>query len=225
MLYAVRQGAPVAWQKWQILGRSTLWHVRYGWFRKSGAGSCWWACLLEVCFGFWCRKCLLSKLHKCCKHCSSCTNEAGLKFHHVPSIPNTAEPCQTLQGTVAVFSALPCFQVLLVHAHSNGCDIGDMRQTLQSISESLKVHVRLTRFDQGASCLFPSTSGLYAQVPDTLLSPIRVLTSTPSLLLLVFGLNSPDFPVTGGEGVVGEARAGPEPFGRRAGVALGGLEP
>lgn len=31
--------------------------------------------------------------------------------------------------------------VLLVHAHSNGCDIGDMRQTLQSISESLKVHV------------------------------------------------------------------------------------
>jgi len=31
--------------------------------------------------------------------------------------------------------------VLLVHAHSNGCDIGDMRQTLQSISESLRVHV------------------------------------------------------------------------------------
>ena len=34
-------------------------------------------------------------------------------------------------------------KVLLVHAHSNGCDIGDMRQTLQSISESLKVHVKL----------------------------------------------------------------------------------
>jgi len=31
--------------------------------------------------------------------------------------------------------------VILVHAHSNGCDIGDMRQTLQSISESLRVHV------------------------------------------------------------------------------------
>mmetsp|Transcript_97062 Transcript_97062/g.274315 ORF Transcript_97062/g.274315 Transcript_97062/m.274315 type:complete len:907 (-) Transcript_97062:282-3002(-) len=31
--------------------------------------------------------------------------------------------------------------VLLVHAHSNGCDIGDMRQTLQSISESLRIHV------------------------------------------------------------------------------------
>jgi len=32
-------------------------------------------------------------------------------------------------------------KVLLVHAHSNGCDIGDMRQTLQNISDSLKVHV------------------------------------------------------------------------------------
>ena len=38
-------------------------------------------------------------------------------------------------------------EVLLVHAHSNGCDIGDMRQTLQSISESLKVHARLARFN------------------------------------------------------------------------------
>jgi len=36
--------------------------------------------------------------------------------------------------------------VLLVHAHSNGCDIGDMRQTLQSISESLKVHVMSFEF-------------------------------------------------------------------------------
>lgn len=36
--------------------------------------------------------------------------------------------------------------VLLVHAHSNGCDIGDMRQTLQSISESLRVHVMSFEF-------------------------------------------------------------------------------
>lgn len=36
--------------------------------------------------------------------------------------------------------------VLLVHAHSNGCDIGDMRQTLQNISESLKVHVMSFEF-------------------------------------------------------------------------------
>ncbi|CAE7242126.1 Abhd12 [Symbiodinium sp. CCMP2592] len=36
--------------------------------------------------------------------------------------------------------------VLLVHAHSNGCDIGDMRQTLHSISESLKVHVMSFEF-------------------------------------------------------------------------------
>jgi len=35
---------------------------------------------------------------------------------------------------------------LLVHAHSNGCDIGDMRQTLSSISESLKVHVMSFEF-------------------------------------------------------------------------------
>lgn len=31
--------------------------------------------------------------------------------------------------------------VVLVHVHSNGCDIGDMRQMLQSISEQLRVHV------------------------------------------------------------------------------------
>merc|ERR1719199_266282 len=31
--------------------------------------------------------------------------------------------------------------VLIVHAHSNGCDIGDMHQALQCISESLRVHV------------------------------------------------------------------------------------
>eukprot|EP00929_Paragymnodinium_shiwhaense_P029913 TRINITY_DN17054_c0_g1_i1.p1 TRINITY_DN17054_c0_g1~~TRINITY_DN17054_c0_g1_i1.p1 ORF type:complete len:867 (+),score=180.32 TRINITY_DN17054_c0_g1_i1:174-2774(+) len=31
--------------------------------------------------------------------------------------------------------------VLLVHAHSNGCDIGDMQQTLASIAEALRVHV------------------------------------------------------------------------------------
>lgn len=36
--------------------------------------------------------------------------------------------------------------VLLVHAHSNGCDIGDMRQTLQNISDSLKVHVMSFEF-------------------------------------------------------------------------------
>ncbi|CAK0910869.1 unnamed protein product [Prorocentrum cordatum] len=36
--------------------------------------------------------------------------------------------------------------VLLVHAHSNGCDIGDMRQTLQGISESLRVHVMSFEF-------------------------------------------------------------------------------
>jgi len=36
--------------------------------------------------------------------------------------------------------------VLLVHAHSNGCDIGDMRQTLQNISESLRVHVMSFEF-------------------------------------------------------------------------------
>jgi len=36
--------------------------------------------------------------------------------------------------------------VLLVHAHSNGCDIGDMRQTLQSISEQLRVHVMSFEF-------------------------------------------------------------------------------
>ena len=46
-----------------------------------------------------------------------------------------------------------CPEVLLVHAHSNGCDIGDMRQTLQSISESLKVHVPPARFG-------PSLDGL-----------------------------------------------------------------
>jgi pimeloyl-ACP methyl ester carboxylesterase len=31
--------------------------------------------------------------------------------------------------------------VVLVHVHSNGCDIGDMKQMLQSISEQLRVHV------------------------------------------------------------------------------------
>lgn len=36
--------------------------------------------------------------------------------------------------------------ILLVHAHSNGCDIGDMRQTLQNISESLRVHVMSFEF-------------------------------------------------------------------------------
>lgn len=36
--------------------------------------------------------------------------------------------------------------MLLVHAHSNGCDIGDMRQTLQGISESLRVHVMSFEF-------------------------------------------------------------------------------
>lgn len=36
--------------------------------------------------------------------------------------------------------------MLLVHAHSNGCDIGDMRQTLQSISDSLRVHVMSFEF-------------------------------------------------------------------------------
>lgn len=36
--------------------------------------------------------------------------------------------------------------VLLVHAHSNGCDIGDMRQTLQSISDQLRVHVMSFEF-------------------------------------------------------------------------------
>jgi len=36
--------------------------------------------------------------------------------------------------------------LLVVHAHSNGCDIGDMRQTLQSISDSLRVHVMSFEF-------------------------------------------------------------------------------
>lgn len=36
--------------------------------------------------------------------------------------------------------------VLVVHAHSNGCDIGDMRQTLLNISESLRVHVMSFEF-------------------------------------------------------------------------------
>jgi len=47
--------------------------------------------------------------------------------------------------------------VVLVHAHSNGCDIGDMRQTLKSISESLRVHV--------ISFEFPGY-GLYTGVPS-----------------------------------------------------------
>lgn len=36
--------------------------------------------------------------------------------------------------------------VMLVHAHSNGCDVGDMRSTLQQISELLKVHVMSFEF-------------------------------------------------------------------------------
>eukprot|EP00931_Biecheleriopsis_adriatica_P031786 TRINITY_DN18599_c0_g1_i1.p1 TRINITY_DN18599_c0_g1~~TRINITY_DN18599_c0_g1_i1.p1 ORF type:complete len:887 (-),score=138.77 TRINITY_DN18599_c0_g1_i1:163-2823(-) len=58
------------------------------------------------------------------------------------------------QKSRTVHPGVPCMlyavrggaPVLLVHAHSNGCDIGDMRQTLQSISDSLKVHVMSFEF-------------------------------------------------------------------------------
>lgn len=36
--------------------------------------------------------------------------------------------------------------LLIVHAHSNGCDIGDMREALSCISESLRVHVMSFEF-------------------------------------------------------------------------------
>lgn len=49
----------------------------------------------------------------------------------------------------ASYPGVPCMlyaipqgaPLLLVHAHSNGCDIGDMRQTLHAIADSLRVHV------------------------------------------------------------------------------------
>ncbi|CAE7252898.1 aho-3 [Symbiodinium sp. KB8] len=58
------------------------------------------------------------------------------------------------RGKSSTHPGVPCMlyavrqgaPVLLVHAHSNGCDIGDMRQTLHSISESLKVHVMSFEF-------------------------------------------------------------------------------
>eukprot|EP00927_Polykrikos_kofoidii_P028688 TRINITY_DN24987_c0_g1_i2.p1 TRINITY_DN24987_c0_g1~~TRINITY_DN24987_c0_g1_i2.p1 ORF type:complete len:914 (+),score=137.16 TRINITY_DN24987_c0_g1_i2:311-3052(+) len=37
-------------------------------------------------------------------------------------------------------------RALLIHAHSNGCDIGDMRQTLHSLAEGLHVHVMSFEF-------------------------------------------------------------------------------
>eukprot|EP00928_Gymnodinium_smaydae_P017590 TRINITY_DN16727_c0_g2_i2.p1 TRINITY_DN16727_c0_g2~~TRINITY_DN16727_c0_g2_i2.p1 ORF type:complete len:976 (-),score=171.63 TRINITY_DN16727_c0_g2_i2:120-3047(-) len=53
--------------------------------------------------------------------------------------PNAPPSCP---GVPCMLYAVPQgAPVLLVHVHSNGCDVGDMRQTLASISESLSIHV------------------------------------------------------------------------------------
>lgn len=72
----------------------------------------------------------------------SLTSHPELFFIKNPKKGQAANP-----GVPCMMYAIPQgAPVLLVHAHSNGCDIGDMRQTLQSISEQLRVHVMSFEF-------------------------------------------------------------------------------
>lgn len=72
----------------------------------------------------------------------SLTSHPELFFIDSPKKGKSTSP-----GVPCMLYAIPQgAPVLLVHAHSNGCDIGDMRQTLSSISEQLRVHVMSFEF-------------------------------------------------------------------------------
>jgi len=82
----------------------------------------------------------------------SLTQYPELLFIKKPSAP-------TATGIPCLLFAIPRgAPVLVVHAHSNGCDIGDTYRTMQTISESLRVHVM--SFEYPGYGLLPGTASM-----------------------------------------------------------------